>query len=37
MQETHKQENNFQICDNKNNMGKKVLSITFQLFLWYNC
>ena len=35
MQETHKQENNFQLCDNKNNMGKKVLSITFQLFLWF--
>ena len=35
MQETYKQENNFQIGNNKDNNTKKILSISFQIFLWF--
>ena len=35
MQETYKQENNFQINGNQNIISKKILQIAFQLFLWF--
>ena len=35
MKENFKQENNFQVNNNQNNIAKKFLPITFQLFLWF--